>query len=88
MERELLVPLSWARVQGLPVNAPLRLLVDRVAWPVGKFVVPLSVSVTVTVQVVDAARGTDGGAQVTTVDVLRLVEDTEALPPPELALPR
>jgi hypothetical protein len=46
---------------------------EKLTTPAGWLSVPVSVSVTVAVQVVGASTATEDGAQLTAVDVLRLV---------------
>ena len=58
------------REQGLPVNVPALLLLKETV-PVGVTGVPVSVSVTVSVQVVRSFTATEPGLQLTAVVVLR-----------------
>jgi hypothetical protein len=60
---------TWARVQGL-VKLPVPLLL-KLTLPVGKVWVPVSVSLTVAVQVVGLLNWTDAGEQLTDVEVVR-----------------
>ena len=68
---------SSGHVAGLNVPAPL---VVQLTAPAGTVAVPALVSVTVAVHVVGASTGTDGGVQVTLVDVDRFVTVTLVAP--------
>jgi hypothetical protein len=76
---------TWTRVQGLVPNAPV-LLELKLTLPVGKLLVPASVSPTVAVQVLAALTGTEAGVQVTVVVVPRGLTPRAKLAAPELAL--
>jgi hypothetical protein len=65
------VPLTPERVHGVGLNAPLDGEEENPTVPVGVDLVPLSVSVTVAVQVVPTATSTEDGAQEIAVLVVR-----------------
>src|SRR3989442_7079356 len=71
------VPVNAQLVAGLKLPAPELV---KVTVPVGVEGVPVSVSVTVAVQVVETPAGTVGGVHPTVVEVVRLVTVTVALP--------
>ena len=66
---ELLIATS---VQGLPVKAPLP-LEPKLTVPVGVDLVPVSVSLTVAVQLVALLTGRLAGLQLTLVEVVRVL---------------
>jgi hypothetical protein len=72
---EVVVIPTWLRAQGLVSKVPAP-EVWRVAVPVGNALVPVSVSLTVTVQLVEVFTATLVGAQTTVVEVLRVVAVT------------
>jgi hypothetical protein len=69
---------TCCNVQGL-VKVPVPLLPKRTV-PLGKVLVGLSVSLTVAVQVVGLPRGTEAGAQLSDVDVVRRFTVTSNVP--------
>jgi len=71
VQLEVLVVPTWLRVQGLPVKAPLPLLV-KLAVPPGADLVPESLSETSTVQVVLPLTATEAGEQPVTELVVDL----------------
>ena len=65
---------TWLRVQGLPEKLPLAAPLEKLTVPAGNDFVPLSVSETTTVQVVEPLIGVEDGEQpVTLVEVERAV---------------
>src|SRR3989442_12007565 len=68
-----------ASVQGLPVKVPA-LSEAKLTVPVGVDFVPVSVSVTVAVQVVGCPTATVAGVPLTVVEVERLFTVTVAVP--------
>jgi len=66
-------------VQVVLLNVPLP-LDDQLTVPVGVLEIPLSVSVTVAVHVVEESTGTVEGEQLTFVSVWRVVARTSAVP--------
>ena len=71
------VPVNAQLVAGLKLPAPELV---KVTLPVGVEGVPVSVSVTVAVQVVETPAGTVGGVQLTTVVVVRRRTFTSVVP--------
>ena len=85
MQLEVVVLPTWTRVQGLVPKGP-DAVVAKVTWPLGKLAVPMSVSLTVAVQLLGLFTGTLVGAQTTAVEVVRGVTVWAKLPVPELEL--
>ena len=84
VQLEVVVDATWARAQGLVAKAPVPEVL-KVKFPAGKLAGPLSVSLTVAVQVVLVLMKTEAGVQLTDAEVVRLVAVAVALPGPELA---
>jgi hypothetical protein len=75
-----------ARVQLGALNVPARPLAVKPTEPAGVLAPAPLVSATVAVQVEAWLMGTDAGAQITVVEVVRSVPTTEPLPAPVLVL--
>ena len=73
--------MTVARVQGFPPKVPV-LSLEKVTEPAGVVLVPVSVSVTVAVQMVAAPTGTEAGVQLTAVVVERVVTVSPKVPGP------